>query len=94
MCRGLSHVSAWAELQSSIREITDFGYYGVLLSFIITGYIISNRTLDRAIAFIDKYTYAIYLTQGIVFYLLIEGIGSYAADRICGMQEYKLCLKI
>lgn len=33
---------------------------------------ISNRTLGRAIAFIDKYTYAIYLTQGIVFYLLIE----------------------
>lgn len=35
----ISHVSARAELQGSIRVITDFGYNRVLLFFIITGYL-------------------------------------------------------
>lgn len=48
-----SHLCARMELQGSIRVVTDFGYYGVLFFFIITGYL----ACDSQIIYTSKMQY-------------------------------------
>lgn len=49
-CAGvfISHLCARAGLRGSMRVVTDFGYYGVLFFFIITGYLACDSKIIRS----------------------------------------------